>query len=288
MFDGIEKFENENLAKHTTLHINSIARWFLLPKNQEELEQVFYEASFCGVEVFVLGGGSNILANDSGFAGAVVSMRKFDEIIILGENKLQVGAGVNLFALNHFCQQRGFSGLEWSYGIPGSVGGAVKMNAGAYGGEFCPLVKEITIFDGRKIKKRRKLTFSYRKGCLKKGEILLSAIIQLESGEKEMILEKMLQNLNNRKASQPYGEFSLGSVFKRGKDFVPAKIIEEMGLKGKECGGMQVSVKHSGFIVNKGEGSADEFLSLVCEIEAEAKKRGFVFEREFVSLGFDE
>ncbi len=288
MFENIEKLVNENLANHTTLHINARARWFLLPKNEEELEQIYYECRLCGIEFFVLGGGSNVLVCDDGFAGVIVSMKKFSQIEILGENKIKVGAGVNLFALNHFCQSRGFTGLEWSYGIPASVGGAVKMNAGAYGGEFCTFVKEISVFDGVSKRNRKKLSYSYRKGCLKKNEILTSAVLELESADKEQILSTMLSVLKKRKESQPYGEFSLGSVFKRGKDFFPAKIIEELGYKGKCCGDMEISTKHSGFIVNKGEGKAKEFLSLVYDVEKEAKERGYLFEREFVSLGFEE
>jgi len=288
MFENIEKFENENLANHTTLHINARARWFLLPKNEEEIEQIYYECRLCGIEYFVLGGGSNVLVCDDGFEGAIVSMKNFSQIELLGENKILVGAGVNLFALNHFCLNRGFTGLEWSYGIPASVGGAVKMNAGAYGGEFCNFVKEIVVFDGVSRRTRKKLSYSYRKGCLKKNEVLMSAVLELEEGSKEQILSSMLSVLKKRKESQPYGEFSLGSVFKRGKDFFPAKIIEEIGYKGRMCGNMEISKKHSGFIVNKGGGKAKEFLSLVCDVEKIARERGYIFEREFVPLGFEE
>ena len=288
MFEGIEKYENVNLAEYTTLHINSSARWFLLPKDKEELEKVLFECRLCGIDFFVLGGGSNVVASDNGFAGAIISMKRFDQIELLGENKIKVGAGVNLFVLNHFCQSKGFTGIEWSYGIPASVGGAVKMNAGAYGGEFCFFVKEVVVFDGVKTKIRKNLTYSYRKGCLKKNEILLYAVLQLEDGDKKQILDSMLSVLKKRKECQPYGEFSVGSVFKRGKDFFPAKVIEEMGYKGKRKGEMEVSTKHSGFIVNNGKGKAEDFLSLVCEIEAKARERGFLFEREFVSLGFEE
>ena len=287
MFKDIEKIENENLANYTTLHVKGNARWFLLPKNDMELERVIYECKLSGIEYFVLGAGSNLLVSEDGFAGAVVSMRYFNQIERINDTKIKVGAGVNLFVLNAYCFKNGLGGLEWSYGIPASVGGACKMNAGAFGGEFCKFVKEITVFNGISIKKSKKINFSYRKGCLKDNEILISVVLELEKKDAEKIKKQQFKFLNERKEKQPYGVFSLGSVFKRGKDFLPAKLIDEFGFKGLRRGGMVVSNKHAGFIINEKNGSARDFLKLVSFIEEYAKERGYRFEREFVTIGLD-
>ncbi len=286
MFKNIEKLENESLAKHTTLHTGGNARWFLLPKDEIELESIVYECRLTGFDYFILGSGSNLLVSDDGFSGAVISMKKFNQIQLLGEDEIKVGAGVNLFALNAFCLKNGLGGLEWSYGIPATVGGAVKMNAGAFGGEFCKFLSEITFFNGISIKKSKKINFSYRKGCLKPNEVLISATLKLSKKGREEIKKEQEKYFLERKRKQPYGEFSLGSVFKRGSDFLPAKLIDEFGFKGIGKGDMVVSEKHSGFIVNKGNGSARDFLELVCLIEKRAKQEGVKFEREFTELGF--
>jgi len=287
MFKEIEKKENENLAIHTTLHINGNARWFLLPKNELELESIIYECRLLGLDYFVLGAGSNVLVNDEGYAGVVISMEKFNQIERLDEDKIRVGGGVNLFVLNAYCQKNGLGGLEWSYGIPASVGGACKMNAGAFGGEFCSFVKEITIFNGISIKKSKNIKYSYRKGCLNKNEILISVVLKLNKKDNAQIKNEQLNILNQRKEKQPYGVFSLGSVFKRGENFIPAKLIEEFGFKNLRKGGMVVSNIHAGFIINEGDGSSKDFLELVKIIEKRAKEEGYNFEREFVCLGFE-
>ena len=287
MFNEIEKIENENMASHTTLHINANARWFLFPKDELELQSAIYECRLTGIEYFILGGGSNLLVSDDGFEGAVISMKKFNKILSKGNGEILVEGGVNLFALNAFCAKNGFAGLEWSYGIPASVGGACKMNAGAYGGEFCNYVKEITIFNGVSIKKIKNINYGYRKGCLKQGEILISAMLKLEEKDPREIIENQQNYLKMRKEKQPYGEFSLGSVFKKGKDFFPAKLIEEFGFKNLRRGGMVISEKHSGFIINDNNGTSKDFLYLVDFIECFAKEKGYFFEREFITLGIN-
>lgn len=284
MFDNIEKLCNEKMSGHTTLHIGGFARWFLLPKNIFELEQIFYEARESGVEPFILGAGSNLLVSDEGYAGAVVSTKYFDEIVLLENGNLQVGGGVNLFKLNSFCAKNGLSGLEWSYGIPASVGGACKMNAGAYGGEFCNLLKEILVFDGIKVRRKTHFEFFYRKGCLKKNEILLSATLSLKKDDPSLIQKRQFDFLKQRKEKQPYGKFTLGSTFKRSCGIVPAVLIDKFGFKGAWRGGVQVSPKHAGFIVNENQGSAKDFLSVVQAIENTMLHYGYKFEREFVIL----
>ena len=286
MFDYVEKRINEKMSIHTTLHIGGNARWFLLPRNEDELQRIIFDCREMGIEHFVLGAGSNLLVSDEGFSGAVISMEKFKEISLLSDGRVRVGAGVNLFELNMFCAKNGLGGLEWSYGIPASVGGACRMNAGAFGGEFCERIENIKIFDGFSLKKRKKIKYSYRKGCLKKNEILISATLKLEKKNSKLIIEEQNCFLNLRKEKQPYGKFSLGSVFKRDEKFMPAKVIDDLGLKGKRVGGVCVSDKHSGFIINDQNGSAKDFLNLVEEIEGLAKQKGYLFKREFINLGF--
>ena len=287
MFDYVEKRINENMTQHTTLHIGGNARWFLLPKNDEELLRIIWDCKQSGIDFFVLGNGSNLLVSDQGFAGAVISMEKFNKIEKKGDNLIEVEAGVNLFELNRFCYENSLGGLEWSFGIPASIGGATKTNCGAFGGEFCKHIKNITVFDGIRIKKRKKIKYAYRKGCLRNNEILIAVTLALERLDAQKIKEKQNEFFTIRKEKQPYGKFSLGSVFKRGEGFLPAKIIDEMGLKGMREGDLIVSEKHAGFIVNLGKGLASDFLKLVEKIEHDALKKGYKFQREFVCLGFD-
>lgn len=283
MFENIEKRIDEKMSKHTTLHVGGNARWFLLPKNEEELISAIHECKICGIDFFILGCGSNLLVSDGGYDGAVISTEKLKKIEICGENEIMAGAGVSLFELNNFCQKNGYGGLEFSFGIPGSVGGACKMNAGAFGGEFCKHIKNIKIFDEIRLKNRKKLNFSYRKGCLRKNEVLISATLKLEKCSPKEILSKQIEYLNKRRNSQPYGEFSLGSVFKRGK-IIPAQFIDGLGLKGYKIGGAEVSKKHAGFIINNKNATAEDFLNIVKHIENEAKKRKIKLEREFFYL----
>ena len=286
MFEKFDYIENESMKKHTTLHIGGNARWFLLPKNENELKDIVCECESNKLRYFVLGNGSNLLVDDAGFDGVVVSTEMLNQIKLC-EEEVEVDAGVKLFALNLFCRDHSLSGLEWSYGIPGTVGGACCMNAGAFGGEFCSKIKKIKILCGGKIFERKKIRFSYRKGCLNEGEILLSATLSLKKSKKSKIQRMQEQYLNLRKEKQPYDFHSLGSVFKKGKDFSPAYLIESFGLKGLRRGDIQVSRKHAGFVINKKNGRAKDFLAVVELIENVARSKGYKFEREFTMLGFD-
>lgn len=288
MFENIECKEFEEMKKHTTLRIGGEARWFLLPKNVTELLGVIADCLKYKIKYFILGNGSNLLVSDEGYDGAVISMQKFNHIELLEDNRICVGGGVNLFTLNKFCCDNGFGGLEWSYGIPASVGGACKMNAGAYEGCFCSFIESFEVLKKDKIKTRKKFVYEYRKGCLEDGEILISMILKLYKANKKEIKNRQEMFLSKRKESQPYNFPSLGSVFKRGNNFFPAKLIQDFGLKGTRKGNVYISMKHAGFIINKGEGKASDFLSLVRLIEGVAKKNGYKFEREFVSLGFED
>ena len=287
MFENFECRENESMKNHTTLHIGGNARWFLLPKNENEIAGIIDECKRNFIDFFVLGNGSNLLVSDEGFDGAVISTEKLSTIAIKEGSKLEVFAGVNLFALNKFCADNNLTGLEWSYGIPGTIGGACKMNAGAFGEEFCSKVEKIIVLKNGKIYTRKKLHYAYRKGCLRNGEILISAIITLKKEKKEEIIAKQKSFFEIRKEKQPYDFHSLGSVFKRGKNFVPAKLIDEYGLKGTRKGDVCISMKHAGFVINKKNGRAKDFLDIVKLIENIAKKDGYKFQREFVMLGFD-
>ena len=240
------------------------------------------------IKYFILGNGSNLLVCDKGFDGVVISMQKFNHIELLENNRLCVGAGVNLFVLNKFCLDNSLTGLEWSYGIPASVGGACKMNAGAFDGCFCNKIDSFEVLKKGRVYKRKKVFYTYRKGCIKEDEILISAVIKLEKGNKSEIKKRQEMFLSKRKETQPYNFPSLGSVFKRGNGFFPAKLIQDFGLKGTRKGNVYISRKHAGFIINKGEGKASDFLCLVKLIEGVAKKNGYFFEREFHLLGFDD
>lgn len=272
---------NVSLKKYTTFKIGGRAKVICFPENEEELLKL---AARCNKKkLLILGNGSNILFSDHGFDGKIISTRRLDKIEVSGE-QVSCEAGVNLFSLCHFCAEHGLSGLERLYGIPGSVGGAIVMNAGAYGCEICQLISKIKVVKNGVFSEREVQNFGYRKGPLCEGEILVSAVFNLKKGKKEQILALQSEIFEKRKQSQPYSLPSAGSIFKRGRDFFPAQLIDEWKLKGKKIGGAEISSQHAGFIVNTGNATSSDVLALICEIERKARAHGYNFEREIVII----
>lgn len=282
MIKNIEFKENESLKKHTTFKIGGRARFYVLPKNIKQLKKTIKHCKKNGLKYFVLGNGSNVLASDKGFDGVIISLKKMNKIRC--ENSgVRAQSGVNLFTLNKTLAENSLSGMEWSYGIPATVGGAVKMNAGAYNFEFLNFVKKIRVLKDNRVRTYKNFDYSYRKGPIK-DEIVLSVDLKLKKDDKIAILKRMKTNFEKRKISQPYDKSSAGSVFKRGKDFYPAKVIDDLGLKGFAINGAEVSKKHAGFIVNNKNARCEDVLKLIEEIEKKAKAEGFDFEREIIYL----
>ena len=286
MFESIEKKENELLKNHTTFKIGGPAKYFLLPKNVKELSFAIEQCKLNKLNYFIIGNGSNLLVSDNGFDGAVISLKHFDKIKTRKhKNHIYVTAysGVNLFTLNKFLAKNGITGLEWSYGIPGSIGGAIKMNAGAYGHETSEFVNKIVVLKNGRIKEIKNPKFSYRNGPIN-DEIVLYAVFSLSFGEKNNIYNQMKDNLNKRKNTQPYSFPSAGSVFKRNNELYPAKIIDNLGLKGLKIGDAMISTKHAGFIINLGNATFREVVKLINLLKKIFKYYNYNFKEEIIYL----
>ena len=286
---GFEYIENEPLSNHTSFKIGGKADLFVMVKNIEQLKAVVKNCKKNNIPMFVLGKGSNLLINDNGMKGVVLTLDGDFKDISLEENKITVGAGVNLAKLCTFAQTNSLAGLEFAYGIPGSVGGAVYMNAGAYGGEMKDVVTSVTHLtqDGDIVTlPLDELDFSYRHSVYKENNsIILSATIELKPGDKDEIKALMDDILNRRKTKQPLEYPSAGSVFKRPEGNFAGTLIEQCGLKGKTIGGAQVSEKHAGFIINVGGATCDDVLNLVKFVqETVQRETGYFLEREIIHI----
>ena len=240
----------------------------------------------------VAGNGSNLLFDDAGYRGAVIFTKKICDISVSG-TVISAGAGASLLALASVARKNGLSGIEFAYGIPGSCGGAVCMNAGAYGGELADVVKTVTLYDSEcdDIVKfeNKNMCFSYRKSIVGNGEryTVLSVDLQLEAADVNAISEKMNEFMRRRVEKQPLNYPSAGSVFKRSApDVYVGKMIEESGLKGYSVGGAEVSKKHAGFIVNVGSATAGDILELIARVQrAVLEKDGVALETEVRVVG---
>lgn len=271
--------KNEPMSAHTTFRIGGPADRFLSVKNKEELSAVLKALEDGAVPWYILGKGSNLLVSDLGIRGTVISLEgQWKDISLLPDGKtVCAGAAVPLSVLCAFARDHSLSGLEFAWGIPGSVGGAVYMDAGAYGGEMRDVVAEVTHLtpDGAlETVKKKDLDFGYRHSRYSdKRDIILSAQFQLEPGNRNEIAAKMEELMNRRKEKQPYDMPSAGSTFKRPKNGYAAALIEECGLKGRQIGGAQVSPKHAGFIVNTGGATCEDVLQLVREIQQTVEEK---------------
>ena len=286
MFNNLEIKYNEELKNHSTFKIGGYARFFILPKNFNETKQAILDCKKNKIKYLILGNGSNVLFDDTPFNGAVISMANLDTIKQRKYKEniyVTVGAGTNLFALNNFLQKKGIAGLEWSFGIPGTVGGATKVNAGAYGNNIGDFVKEVTILKKGNIIKTKKIKFDYRKSSLI-DEVILSVKLKLIRGDPENIKIKMQSFLEKRKESQPYSLPSIGSIFKRKGNLIPSKIIDQLGLKGLRIGDAMISTKHAGFIVNVGSATSSEVKKLLKILEFILESKGYNFKKEIIII----
>lgn len=286
IFGSLEIKENEPLKEHTTFKIGGDAKYYAEPKNIKELKKLLEICKSTNMRYFIIGNGSNLLASDNGFDGLIISLKNFNDMKIQknkGFESVCVGAGINLFLLNKNLANNGISGLEWSYGIPGTLGGAIKMNAGAFNHCIFEFLEELTVIKNGKLKKINNLKAEYRNSFLI-DEIVISAKLKLKSGNMHDILNKMNEYLSIRREKQPYNLPSAGSVFKRNADIIPAKIIDDLGLKGLRMGGAMISTKHAGFIVNVDNAKSEDVNKLINLIKKIAAYNGFLFEEEIIYL----
>ena len=260
---------NEDMKKHTTFKIGGPAECFIKIKTKEELKEILNIAKENKIPVTILGNGSNILVLDGGIEGITLIIQiEYIDIKPNGEKyKIYVGGGYKLSKLAQICLKNEISGFEELSGIPGTIGGAVSMNAGAHGKEMKDIVEKIKCVDingNEKEFSNEEANFEYRKSIFKGNSyIVTEVVLNLEKGKYEEIKAKMSEYAQYRKTKQPIEYPSAGSTFKRGKDYITAKLIDDAGLKGYSIGDAVVSTKHSGFVINKGNASAKDVLDLV-------------------------
>jgi len=259
---------NEPLQLHTSFRIGGNAEIMAFPKTEEELKALLCASDLLDITPRILGAGTNVLAPDEGIAGIVICLKDcLDGMEQLDANRIRVMAGVTLTRAAVFAANLGLSGLEFAHGIPGTVGGGVYMNAGAYGGEICNVLDSAQIMDmhGQIYSKTRdEMDFSYRHSILENcTDILISATFVLEPKPEDQIRSQMKELMAKRSASQPLDMPSAGSAFKRPSHSYAAALIDQAGLKGFSVGGAAVSEKHAGFIVNKGNATASDVKELI-------------------------
>ena len=267
----IEIRRNEPMSRHTTFRIGGSAALYLIPQTTSALIDLCGMLRETGVRYYFVGNGSNLLFDDEGFDGAVVSMSALTDIQTEG-TLITAEAGAQLMNVCKKSRDLGLAGLEFAYGIPGSVGGAVYMNAGAYGGETAHVLRESTYLDLSDLSVHTiplsVHNFGYRESIYKHSNfIILSAVFELQKGNSEEIGAMMNDFMNRRVTKQPLEYPSAGSVFKRYPGRFTGQMIEEAGLKGYTIGGAQVSEKHAGFIINRGNATASDVLALVEHIK---------------------
>lgn len=269
---GTEWELNCPLSKHSTLRIGGAADVALFPHSVEKLCQTLTFLKENEIPTLVIGKGSNVLFSDEGYRGAIVFTDKCREIEIK-ENKIVADAGIPLSALANAVRDQSLSGLEFAFGIPGTLGGAVYMNAGAYGGSMSDVCIRSEYYD-LQTGQRGSLTdgeqdFGYRKSIYQSHpeRVILRATLQLQKGEREEITEKMRTYWEKRRTSQPLELPNAGSTFKRPEGHFAGKLIEDCGLKGLTVGGAQVSAKHAGFIVNIGGATCEDVKRLIEQIQ---------------------
>ncbi len=280
LIDENKILKDEPMKNYTTFKIGGNADFLINATEKKDIISVYKYAIKNNIPVYIIGKASNLLVKDKGIRGIVIK-NLYDDIRILKEYEevveLEIASGTTCTKLAKFALNNSLEGLEFSYGIPGTMGGAIRMNAGAYGGEIKNCVIESLILDkdgNEKILNYDEHQFIYRNSSIaKNGYILLSTKIKLKKGNKEEIKEKMEKNMEARLEKQPYNMPSAGSVFKRGNGFITAQIIDEAGLRGKEIGGAQVSPKHAGFIVNNGTATAEDVINLIEYIKKTVREK---------------
>ena len=301
--EGIEKelqnflnradiLKNEPMAKHTSFKIGGNAEYFIKVKSIQNLKKILILANIKNIPITIVGNGTNLLVREGGIKGFVLKL-DFNEFKIkrnANEILITVEAGMSLAALSAIALKEEIEGLEFLSGIPGTIGGAVRMNAGAYGTEMKDIVlkTKVMTYDGKvKNLTLEEQNFSYRNSVFANNEfIILETTLKLKKGNKEEIEAKMKEYALSRKNSQPLEYPNAGSTFKRGTDFITAKLIDECGLKGYQIGGAQISRKHAGFVVNKGNATAEDVLNLSKIVQQKVKEKFDVnIELEILVLG---
>ena len=281
---------DEPMSRHTTFRVGGPADFFVTPKAKEEVRDVIRICKEAGMPYYIIGNGSNLLVSDAGYRGVIVQIYKeMNEVKVEGDLvKAQAGALLSGIAAKALGAE--LSGFEFASGIPGTIGGACVMNAGAYGGEMKDVLESVTVLTGEgKIIElgRNELELGYRTSVIaKKGYIVLGAVLKLERGDGEKIKTYMDELKEKRVTKQPLEYPSAGSTFKRPEGYFAGKLIEDAGLRGFQVGGAQVSEKHCGFVINRDHATAAEIMELMRQVQIRVKENsGVDLEPEVKRLG---
>ncbi|MDU2065248.1 MAG: UDP-N-acetylmuramate dehydrogenase [Sporomusaceae bacterium] len=281
---------DEPMKDHTTFQIGGPADYFILPGSQQEVAEVMRITAKHQIPVTVIGNGSNLLVRDGGIAGAVVALGDNMAFMQANGDTITVGAGALLADVAKFTATQKLSGAEFAIGIPGTIGGAVFMNAGAYDGEIKDIVFSVSAvtLDGQEIVlSRQELAFAYRHSIFQENHaIICEIVLSLQVGDSAAILAKMAELTARREAKQPLDMPSAGSTFKRPPGHFAGTLIEQTGLKGFQIGGAAVSEKHAGFVVNCGGATATDVLNLIAAVQQKVQAaHGILLQPEVRVIG---
>lgn len=263
--------QNEPMSEHTTFQVGGLADFFVCPTSIQQIQDIIALVKQNNVPYFIMGNGSNLLVSDDGFRGVVIQIHRNFNAVECADNTITAMAGATLAATAAQAQQNGLTGFEFASGIPGTIGGAMSMNAGAYGGEMKDVAQSATVLDqdGNVIElNKQELDLGYRTSVLsKKGYIALTVTLALKPGNKEEIAAKMAEYSQARRSKQPLEYPSAGSTFKRPEGYFAGKLIQDAGLRGYRVGGAQISEKHCGFVINCGNATAADILQLIRDVQ---------------------
>lgn len=281
---------DEPMSRHTTFRIGGSADYFVKPGNADEVAAVIAVCRECSIPYFILGNGSNLLVSDDGYRGMIINIMDNMDSVTVDGRIITAQAGAMLVRVSVMARDNALTGLEFASGIPGTIGGAVYMNAGAYGGEMKNVVKTVRAIDeyGRIYElDSEKMDFSYRHSIVEERKlIVLEVTLELEHGSREAIDDRMKELAEARRSKQPLEYPSAGSTFKRPEGYFAGKLIMDAGLRGYSVGGAQVAEKHCGFVINKGGATASDVVELIRDVQHDVDdKFGVTLEPEVKMLG---
>lgn len=267
---GISVLEQEPMQKHTTFRIGGAAKYFAMPKNVNEIQTLISYCQNQNISYCVLGNGSNVLFTDAGYAGMIIQIGSAMSEIRVDGTAVYVQAGAILAKVAKLAYEAGLTGMEFAAGIPGSIGGAIVMNAGAYGGEMKDIVASVDVLSTDGVFRKYtcdEMEFAYRHSIIDEDKIVVGVELTLQKGDKTAILNRMNELAEARRSKQPLEYPSAGSTFKRPDGYFAAKLIDDSGLRGYRVGGAMVSEKHCGFVVNVEQASSADVLAVMQHVQ---------------------
>jgi UDP-N-acetylmuramate dehydrogenase len=283
-------YRNEPMSRHTTFRVGGLADYFVEPENADQIVQLIAVAKEYQIPYIVLGNGSNVLVSDRGYPGMIIHISARMNRIAVSGNRMIVGAGARMITIGKTAYEEGLAGFAPLTGIPGTLGGAVVMNAGAYGGEIKDVLVSATVIDQEGnclVLSKEELKLGYRTSVVaEKGYIVVEAELEFQLGDKEAIKAQMDECSLARKTKQPLEYPSAGSTFKRPEGYFAGKLIDDAGLRGYQVGGAQVSEKHCGFVINRDQATASDIYQLMQDVSKKVKEQfGITLEPEVKLIG---